>query len=151
MWDRQRRWELKRDAVFEAVKQLGIMEDALMTVHTTFAVASAPIETDPSRWAEFKSAALDKWSVAMPGFDAAKLLASLVCGKEVQAGFYRAGLLMKGIAEKTLEGDVQAYKDLSPKLAEEMNRLNDAIRKELRLDELSATPAAPSPTNASTC
>src|ERR1035441_911342 len=65
MWDRQRRWELKRDAVFEAVKQLCVMDDALMTVHTTFTVASAPTETDPSRWTEYKSAALDKWSLAM--------------------------------------------------------------------------------------
>src|SRR5258708_37592579 len=33
VWDHQKRWEAKRDALFEAVKKLSALEDALNNLH----------------------------------------------------------------------------------------------------------------------
>ncbi len=36
VWDRQRRWELKRDALFEALNMMAAVEDALSALHAVY-------------------------------------------------------------------------------------------------------------------
>src|SRR2546425_12333594 len=41
VWDRQRQWEMKKEVLFAAAKQISAMEDALLDLNTAFRTAAA--------------------------------------------------------------------------------------------------------------
>src|SRR5579863_4588638 len=47
VWGRQRQWEMKRDALFEAVRAIGTMDDALITLNSTYTAAHDAGEANP--------------------------------------------------------------------------------------------------------
>jgi uncharacterized protein YoxC len=54
LWERERKWETKRDTLFEALKDIGSMETCLNTHIATFEIArQAPQDVvDPIFWTE---------------------------------------------------------------------------------------------------
>ncbi len=135
VWERQRQWEMKREALFEAVRAIGTMDDALITLNSTYTAAQAAGEANPETWADRKSEALETWKLASSSFDRANRIAFLVCGKDVAAALLATGLLIRKIAKQIFSGDVQNYLKLAPELMSKMQTLELAIRRELRIDQ----------------
>jgi hypothetical protein len=134
MWDRQKRWEMKRDAFFAVVRDLESMERALSDLNTMYAPARGDLaQSGPHTlyMIEQKSKALDQWSEISARFDAARAQAALAGGPEVIGAIQTAGKMMRTVAQGMLRGDVGIYsKSLKDMIAANV-RVTAAIRKEL--------------------
>ncbi len=131
VWERQRKWELRKDAVFEVMRELGTTQWLL---HKAITVgkwegdkrdAQILITLKNEVWAE-----IDK---AFTGFRRAKNLAMIVCGKEVMDRFDTIEREIISTARYTRDGDLVLA---SIKLfgLTEIDELVDAIRNDLRLN-----------------
>jgi hypothetical protein len=135
VWDRQRRWEMKRDAPFALAQKLQAMENALHSIHSTYAAAAK--DSANETYLHHKSQALDKWSEASDSFAAAHLQADLVCRDGVKQATHRANLLIRRQAHELIEGNVQRYIQSLPGLVAATSAVSSEIRKELGIDEAS--------------
>jgi len=87
VWDRQKQWEMRRDALFAAVESLGRADDALIKLSSQFTIAT--IETPRS------SGALAEWQTAINLFDEKRPIASLVCGGDTTSALFEASDKMR--------------------------------------------------------
>ena len=72
-WDRQKQWELKRDAILNVAKTISQIEEALVGIESTLQVEQRPTDL------EFKNEILlrlQAWHKAAAEFDEARLLLS---------------------------------------------------------------------------
>jgi hypothetical protein len=136
MWDKQRRWEMKRDAFFAVVRELESMERALSDLHTMYTPAMGDLaQSGPHTlyMIEQKSKALDQWTGVSARFDAARAQAVLAGGAEVLGALNSVGKTMRDVAQGLLRGDLAIYSKSQKEMAAASVRVTAAIRKELGL------------------
>ena len=134
VWDRQKRWELKRDVLFEATKRLADIEDALVSLDSVLQVERKE-QKESLAWAESKNERMMKWSRASTAFDESKLLIAMVCGKETKDAFEAYGLFALQVATKISPGnDLEIYLKSTPELFKKHSAVRAAVRKEMGLD-----------------
>jgi hypothetical protein len=104
-WDRQKRWELKRDVLFEAAKGLAEIDDSLLSLKTVFHLEQ---QQGGVNWLEAKVERQKRWIKAAAVFDETRVLIGIVCRAETIAAFEKFGLLASEIAAK-LNTDPNAY------------------------------------------
>ena len=75
-----KRWEIKRDAFFEAIKALAELEDALNTLDSAF--KAAKMSLTPEEFNNSKVEAGQSWSRAALGYRKATRLAEVVANNE---------------------------------------------------------------------
>jgi hypothetical protein len=134
VWDRQKRWELKRDVLFEAVRRLAIFEDALMHLDSTYQAEKVKRKPDEGEWFHEKAEATTRWSDASTRFEETSLLLGIVCGKETNDASASLKLFALQIAAKTMHGDLEAYRTSREELCRKSFVLETTIRKELEID-----------------
>src|SRR5436309_2834820 len=78
VWDRQKRWEIKKEAIIAVVGDLSDLEDALSTVDAAYKSATLSGEDNLPHWQTQKSEAVDAWGRAMTKFKRSRLLASFI-------------------------------------------------------------------------
>jgi hypothetical protein len=71
-WDRQKRWEMRRDVLFEATKRLAAVREALNSFDVTFAAARKSVSGDAG-WVTFKVDANKHWRRHSPSADLFRL------------------------------------------------------------------------------
>jgi hypothetical protein len=133
VWERQRKWEVKREALFEAVKQLGSFEYALVQLVQVFGNAKNSTEPDGPASRQQMLDATDVWNSALIDFKKAKLLALLVSGQELNNAFDSLELSAITMANETISNKPnrsQSYRAIST----QMNALTLSVRKELYID-----------------
>jgi hypothetical protein len=85
LWDRQKRWELKREVLFEATKRLAAVDDTLRTYSSALRLErNKQVQEDSNEWLEGKIGILDRWSKASRAFDETHLFVDEVCTNEMQ-------------------------------------------------------------------
>jgi hypothetical protein len=133
MWERQRKWEVKREALFEAMKEIGSVEYALINLIQTYATARTDLEPNtPDRMRE-KSAATGTWNTALVSFKKTKLLAILVCGQELRDAFAALEQSIIAYASETVSGDHGTTSFAT--VRQQMDALIQSVRRELHVDE----------------
>jgi hypothetical protein len=135
VWDRQKRWEIKRDAIFETVKNVGPLTDALTGLQSVFKAAQQSGDPENLLWKANKLEAVSTWTRISTDFERTKLLTSLVCGKEVQKAFATFNVAIRRIVGGIISGDINIFDQSIGNLLSDLNNLIAAIRKELRIDE----------------
>jgi hypothetical protein len=131
VWDKQKRWELRRDALFELMKRLGTLKDAVT------ALVSVPHTDLQNGWEnDFNRAANrikigQEWIDAASSLDNAILTAGIVCDNELYVSLLEFSLAMRAICMKAKEWDAQTLSDGTGHVGKELAALMDAIRKEL--------------------
>jgi hypothetical protein len=135
VWERQKRWEVKREAIFEAMKNLATIDDEMMKLNTVFQAARQSGNPREIPWVKQKSEAANVWTQASATFERTKLMVLMVCGKEVQKEFGAVSLTIRAIVDGILRDNAEIYAQSLPKLLSEEANLSSAIRKELRIDE----------------
>lgn len=130
-WDRQRRWELKRDVLFEINKAMTQMVSSL-------AIWNGIVEMDSAkgtpRW-EKRAEASKKFNEAASGFDESAFRADLVCGIEMARQLYKFGIFMREVADEIYEGKTEAFKDALVQMTLKRDGIKLASRRELGFDE----------------
>ena len=136
VWNQQKRWELKRETLFEATKRLAEIEGALAGLYSMMQVkqAEAKADNDPA-WLPIEKDRLQKWSSASTALDETLQLAGVVCDNETIRAIERIGAFANGLAGKLVSGkNIELYN----KSKEEREKFHAvaraAIRKELGID-----------------
>lgn len=132
MWDRQRRWEMKRDTLFAVARELKAMESAVTKTHSTFTAAR---DSTNQAQSTRKSEAVDTLNEALDRFDAAQVEAELVCRQGIRQALQMAALLIRRQASEILHGGSAGYLQSLPELVAATSAVTREVRKELGIDE----------------
>ncbi len=134
MWDRQKRWELKREVLFEAVARVSELEDALVSYDSILQVERGQSKGDEPAWIEKKTEELERLEKATTALDVTRLLVSIVCGKETKEAFNNYRRMVLDITGRLIKADVEVYKTLQTDRLKRHIEVEIAVRKELGLD-----------------
>lgn len=137
MWGRQKRWELKREVLFEAVRSLARVQNALLSFHSVFLTRRDQQSNDPV-WlgavTELITEASTEWLRVSREFEEATLLIGIVCGGEARDAGESLRGLMNRIASELSKGDPEAYSKSIPEMTRNSLVFRVAIRKELEAE-----------------
>ena len=129
VWDRQKRWEIKRDAIFDMVKELGTLQVALGDFISVYRVALRNEEAQ--FYAQKKIEENEKLHQAHQSFERAQAVATLVCSKEVRIAFSNFGVLRTELTSDIAHGRMEkANKDFADVIRAGLD-LRDLLRQEL--------------------
>jgi hypothetical protein len=123
VWDRQRRWELRRDIAIDLIRSMGAAENALSMMELNFrGVKYNPLNKE-------QEASVNFWNKALLRFLEADSVARLVCGEEVVGALRDSHKTMMQIAS-----DITKGKALPPDWYKELTAGTQRIRVALRLE-----------------
>jgi hypothetical protein len=130
VWDRQRQWELKRDAVYSVMQALGIADE---TLHFASLAVQAK-KKDANRYREIEIEAWEKFHAAIDDFDKKRCLALIVCGKAMNDTLMTLKKNLRDLGHKLGEGEIQSYEEYVEHAPDFRNAFGGAFacaRKEL--------------------
>ena len=142
VWNKQKRWEMKRDVLFEATKRIAEVDDAMLSYATVVKEDHAkqkvwatvpPTMEEQLNWAEAKHERQNRWSTVSTAFDESRLFAGIVCGKEGKGAFEELGAFINRLAAQMTK-DPNAYESSRADLINKILLTRNAIRKELEVD-----------------
>jgi len=132
MWGRQKRWELKREVLFEATKKLADIEEGLLAIDSVLQVERKGGVVNSSDWAETKFKETKKWGDASSAFDESRQLVAMVCDKETAKAFDSFGMLVNQIAPRiSAESDGEIYRKSFQEREKLLAAIRALVRKEL--------------------
>ena len=135
VWDRQKRWELKRDVLFEAVKKSAAVHQALMKVHAAYQTDKAAITRgDPGR-ADEHTKPTDVLLGVTAELDDTYLLVSLVSGGETRKALGEFIPLARDIGMKLTDGHPEVLQESRSEVSKKLAAVTAAVRKELEIDK----------------
>src|ERR1700680_2860518 len=78
VWGRQKRWELKRDVLFEATRRMAAVEDGLLELDSILRVDQKERNESNPAWDAAKNNKILKWSDTSAAFDETRLFVAVV-------------------------------------------------------------------------
>jgi hypothetical protein len=141
VWDKQKRWELKREVLFEATKRVSEIGSSLLMLDSVLQVEVTReniVNKDlANNWGKY----LSKFHDASEAFDETKLFVAAVCGNEANEAFDGFGKFILTIARKISKKDKDAYQNSRAELTAKLIAVHAAIRKELGIEALEGQPS----------
>jgi hypothetical protein len=133
VWDRQKRWELKRDAVFEGAKRVSSAYDAFSRVQSVYDTdLKSGGKDEPHRIKKRVEVGME-WNEAANRLEEAALLVGLACGVKLQNLLLGLSTNMRQTVHEMNNWQAVAQTS-SPNIAKQMAELYAAMRKELGTD-----------------
>ena len=130
VWNRQRQWELRRDALLAAAKALGGCHQAITDLAVAYKVGG-----DNPGLMQNQIDRQSQWNAVQTEFaTSTRLLVNLVAGKECRRAFSEFGSLTSDIVRKMVAGDVDAFKKSEKEFRTSYIAACSALRKELGVD-----------------
>jgi hypothetical protein len=131
VWDRQKRWELKRDLLIDMVRKTIAMQVALQRLYAVRLTNKDSSDTENPTRLEATHKATAEFNDAVTEYDQGKLLVDLVCGLEVKRALLYYEKLISDSAQAVIQGDLDAYaRGLKELLLKETEIVN-AVRNEI--------------------
>jgi hypothetical protein len=156
LWDRQRRWYMKREVIFQAAKRLSEVDDALLASSVVLKAdlvkqaewkLEAPTPAEQLGWSEIKSERMMRWMKASTEFDESREFVTIVCGKEAVNEFQALGAFINNLAAE-MTADPNKYDIARPEMMRRILLTQMKMRKDLEVDARSqsnVSSAAPTP------
>ena len=142
LWYRQKRWEMKREVLFEAAKRISAIEDLTISNAIVFKEdrnkqkewkTRTPSTEEQLSWIETKHERISQWSKAQSEFDVSSAFVFIVCSKEAAESIRNLGVFISSLsAQMTKNPD--AYDSGQTELLKKILLAQKAIRKELEVD-----------------
>lgn len=126
VWNRQRQWEMKREAIAGAIQALLEANDALQSLARGLENPGTPPETVSERCRQCIT--------IIDAVEAKRVLAILVCGRELDGALGDMYHSLRAAASKLGDRDVRGYIELSPSLRRKFARAIFHARHELGMD-----------------
>ena len=134
VWDLQKRWELKRDVLFQTTKAIAEVESTLLFLGAAYSIQNKQQDTgNRNAFQEDVNAANEKSFEAMRDFDQAALLTTLVCGKEINGLLANFATLTRRMA-KDMADNPEVFKKSGKELRQRVDAIASAMRKEMGVD-----------------
>lgn len=131
VWDRQKRWELKREVLFEASRKVAEVNDVLATL---VAIAQLSDGGKDKQWESDWMDAMTKWSTVDTSFREIRTLIRVVCMSETIAAFEAFGELAGELGGKAINKEHEAYSQSTNRLNVLRVAASSSVRKELGID-----------------
>jgi hypothetical protein len=139
VWDRQKRWELKRDLLIDMVKKVTSLQEALLRLYgvgLTNEVSSDPENLQQKLEATYKSTA--RFNLALAEYNQGKLVVDLVCGIKVKGALLYYEKMATETGQAIMGGDLAAFARTSAELLIKERSIVNAVR-----DEIGSGPLVP--------
>jgi hypothetical protein len=142
IWDKQKRWEMKREVLFEAARRVSEIDEAMLTSSVLWKAdrakqkeweSQAPEMAEQLAWSETKTEKIMRWTKASSDFDVSRAFVLIICSKEAAQVFNDLGTFVNILASK-LTKDPDAYDAGRPELFKKILLAQKAIRRELEVD-----------------
>lgn len=142
VWDKQKRWEMKREVLFEAARKISEIDDAMLSNSVMLKEDRAkqkewetrtPSMEEQLGWGQTKNERLMRWSKASSDFDVSRAFVVIVCGKEATLAFSELGACANALAARMTQNP-DAYDTGRSELFKKIFLAQRAIRKELEVD-----------------
>jgi hypothetical protein len=131
VWDRQRHWEMKKEALSDLLRAAADFEQALVEASNITPADVAP-QTLPSARTPKISALVEAWRVASNNFERASLVASLVASKETREAILKLNSSLRAASSDLLAGGGKdAYGKHGLALVSNRETVVQLIREEL--------------------
>lgn len=132
MWEKQKRWEVKKDATFEAMKELATVSHSMTDLLGMFYKMSRQ-DLLESKDKQLRIDTSNEFHDALNTFGRASILASLVCSKAVSDKFEELELKGTLIQNHAITGEfATAFQELEY-FVEGTHELARMVRAELRV------------------
>ncbi|HWY58608.1 MAG TPA: hypothetical protein VNZ03_29355 [Terriglobales bacterium] len=135
VWDRQKQWELKREALFEATKRIALIIDKLGTLQAFYLSEKKSVEEGSPRRREKELEVLGEWQRAANSLDQATFLVNLVCGQALRRSLLDFVSFARKLSVEITGGDVEAFNTSLKDLLTKSNAITAAMRQELRVEK----------------
>lgn len=129
VWDRQKRWELKRDVLFELAKRVAAIFDILGNLNTAYATART--QSENPFVVEHRVESNQKWFDALAALEESKLFVNAICDKHLQDAVETFNYRAVKIAYEINKNDPDIFRKSHPELRRLGDAVVDAVRKEL--------------------
>ena len=133
-WDRQKRWELKRDTLIEAANKVAAAKDTLVQLHTIhLPLTVTDTQESPTRTAkriEISAA----WFAATNELARILVVASMACGAEMRTALADFTMFANDLAVEIIDGHPEVLMTRKGDLAIRYNAVTNAMRKEIGND-----------------
>lgn len=132
VWDRQRQWELKRDAVIGAIQALSASEDTLMMACTFYQMLLKKRTSLAKE--EYEKAMLD-WNDKMNDFESKRTIAKLMCGDEFNTALTTVRNAIRTGMKWMMNKSTRSYDEIGSLVSPAMHAAVIGARRELGLPE----------------
>jgi hypothetical protein len=139
VWNKQRHWEMKRDAIFAAIQGLERANSAVISMATVFNHAPGPDDDKEGVWATRKTDAMILCRDATNEFDDRRAIATLVCSPELSSALSKASWEIRAAVSKVFENYATQYGDISKEITTSTVVAYNLARKGVEYRRLTAT------------
>jgi hypothetical protein len=134
VWDRQKRWELKRDLLFETAKAIAVVRIALVRLSVVFEADKDSKMKGGTERPDERTKAGTEWNEAAAVLDQSALLLDLACGAELRRTLLDFRVFARGLAGEAHEGRPEAISTSMDEFSTKLDRLSDLMRKEIGVE-----------------
>ena len=140
VWDRQKRWELKREVLFETTKCIAAVKDALARLSAVYETEeTSQREGGPER-RETRAKAGAESSEAANRLEQAILLVDLACGPELKKGLLDFALFARRLSLQILDGRPETFMTSLNELVAKLDALRVEMRREIGVEKPGGSP-----------
>jgi hypothetical protein len=135
VWDRQRQWELKRDALLSGVEALGHADEALLEMVLIILKCRENQAHLTDLLIAKRDSNLDEWQRRIKAYDGKRRTVSLVCRKETSHAFHVAGNEIRVGASRIFQNKATSFEGIMPPIQQAIVRAFEAARNELGIKD----------------
>jgi hypothetical protein len=133
-WDRQKRWELKREVLFDVTKTLGPVNAALASLYAACETEISSIKSGGPERFDLRLKAGDEWNIAADRLNEVTFLAALVCGEDLRRALLDLRFFAVEAAQEAMRQREVAPTLSTKELVAKLGVVTAATRKELEID-----------------
>jgi hypothetical protein len=132
VWNRQRRWDLKRDMLVDAFNKLSEMEETLKELDRAIQIPTRMINEN---WKNVEAEKYDEWQRRLADFRKASELAAVVCGLDVWNAFVQFANVAEAIADEIHNDNyLDTYKENRDELWQKHSDVCEQMRGQLGVE-----------------
>jgi hypothetical protein len=141
VWNRQKRWEMKREVIFDMSKQVSAVEDALSSMYSTHKYYRLQAQSgqivDATTRNNANLEASQRWGKAADAYDSTVGLMNIVCSIEICQTLREFIIFTRQLASE-VKTNPQSYYDSLPDLGRRLKRIQELMRNQLGVDTTQA-------------
>ncbi len=133
VWDRQKRWEMKRDTLIDIATKAAAAKDTLVQLHAIHLTNSTEVKCSPMRVAKQIEVGA-AWETASNELSRMVVIASLACDAEVRTALADFTMFTSDISVEIIGGHPEVLTTRTSDFATKYNAITKAMRKEIGND-----------------
>jgi hypothetical protein len=131
VWDRQKRWELKRDLLLEAIKRIAVVKDALTSLHVIYLPPKDSSAPESPEHSQKRIRLCAEWIEAANRLDESFFLLEMACGGEVVEVLGDFDLFARHLSAEIIDGRLDAFNTSLKEFTAKLNAVRTAMQKEI--------------------